>query len=98
MFQLKARLERAKVAHLNDAMPFTGAGGKERNLNSDEEDISDNEGENPTNDTPNPKIRVQHGRKRTHNEQLFVAPCGVIIARETFYGAEAVGSVVVRAL
>ncbi|TCD66467.1 hypothetical protein EIP91_001347 [Steccherinum ochraceum] len=39
------------------------------------------------------KIRTQFGRKRTHNEQIMVAPCGVIGARETFYGAEAVGSV-----
>ena len=26
------------------------------------------------------KLRVQFGRKRTHNEQLFVVPCGVIVA------------------
>jgi hypothetical protein len=41
------------------------------------------------------RIRAQFGRKRTHNEQIIVAPCGIIIARETFYGAEGVGSVIV---
>lgn len=41
------------------------------------------------------KIRAQFGRRRTHNEQVIVAPCGMIIARETFYGAEAVSTVVV---
>ena len=43
-------------------------------------------------------IRAQFGRRRTHNEQIVVTPCGVIIGRETFYGAEGVGSVVVRNL
>jgi hypothetical protein len=40
-------------------------------------------------------LRAQFGRKRTHNEQLFVAPCGMIIARETFFHAEAIYSVIV---
>ena len=40
------------------------------------------------------KVHAQFGRKRSHNEQIFVAPCGEIIARETFFGAEAVSSVV----
>ncbi|KAG2131405.1 uncharacterized protein EDB93DRAFT_1255512 [Suillus bovinus] len=40
------------------------------------------------------KLRAQFGRRRMHNEQLIVAPCGMILARETFYGAEGVGSVV----
>ncbi|KAF6765823.1 hypothetical protein DFP72DRAFT_798441 [Ephemerocybe angulata] len=34
------------------------------------------------------------GRRRTHNEQILVAPCGIIIARETFFGAEGVGAVI----
>jgi len=41
------------------------------------------------------KLRVQFGRKYTHNEQLFVAPCGVIVAQETFYHSEAPSAVVV---
>jgi len=28
--------------------------------------------------------------KRSHNEQIFVAPCGDIIARETFFGLSSV--------
>ncbi|KAF8913256.1 hypothetical protein CPB84DRAFT_1841654 [Gymnopilus junonius] len=38
------------------------------------------------------RISAQFGRKRTHNEQILVAPCGVILARETFYGAEAIST------
>jgi hypothetical protein len=44
---------------------------------------------------PPKKVRAQFGRKRSHNEQIFVTPCGEIVARETFYGTEAVSSVVV---
>jgi hypothetical protein len=38
------------------------------------------------------KISAHFGRKRTHNEQILVAPCGIILARETFYGAEAIST------
>ncbi|KAF8910006.1 hypothetical protein CPB84DRAFT_1743508 [Gymnopilus junonius] len=38
------------------------------------------------------RISAQFGRKRTHNEQILVAPCGVILAWETFYGAEAIST------
>ncbi|THV00023.1 hypothetical protein K435DRAFT_606423, partial [Dendrothele bispora CBS 962.96] len=34
-------------------------------------------------------IRAQFGRKRTHNEQLIICPCGIIVARETFFHSEA---------
>lgn len=45
--------------------------------------------------TTHRKLRIQFGRKCTHNEQLFVAPCGIIVAQETFYHSEAPSSVVV---
>lgn len=95
-FQLKDRLARANVAHPNDLVA------EEINLEElvddevfegevdepQQEDIPSTEEDKPK------KIRAQFGRKRTHNEQIIVAPCGIIIARETFYGAEAVSSVV----
>ena len=43
------------------------------------------------------KIRAVFGRKRTHNEQIIVTPCGIVVARETFYNAEAIPSIAVRA-
>ncbi|KDQ59117.1 hypothetical protein JAAARDRAFT_57079 [Jaapia argillacea MUCL 33604] len=43
--------------------------------------------------TMTPKLRAQFGRKRTHNKQLIVALCGMIHARETFFGAKAISSV-----
>jgi len=38
------------------------------------------------------RISAQFGRRRTHNEQILVAPCGIILARETFFGAEAIAT------
>lgn len=46
-------------------------------------------------DTGNRKFKAQFGRRRTHNEQTLVRPCGVIFARATFFGAEAVSNVLV---
>lgn len=39
---------------------------------------------------PKAKIKARLGRSWTHNEQLCVATCGVILGRATFYGSEAV--------
>jgi hypothetical protein len=40
-------------------------------------------------DTGNRTIKARFGRARTHNEQLCVGSCGVILGRATFYGSEA---------
>ncbi|KAJ7195626.1 hypothetical protein GGX14DRAFT_376784, partial [Mycena pura] len=41
----------------------------------------------------NTKIKALFHRRRTHNEQTLVRPCGVIFTRATFFGAEAVSNV-----
>ncbi|KDQ48967.1 hypothetical protein JAAARDRAFT_144139, partial [Jaapia argillacea MUCL 33604] len=95
-FQLKQRLERARVAHPNDALPVEVNAGEMEDIDLAEEQYV----ESPSGALlPMPTglasttLRAQFGRKRTHNEQLIVAPCGMIHARETFFGAEAVSSV-----
>ena len=40
-------------------------------------------------ETGNRKHRVRFGHARTHNKQLCVSSCGVILGRATFYGSEA---------
>lgn len=40
-----------------------------------------------------PKLFARFGRRRTHNEQLLVHPCEVILSRATFYGSEAINAV-----
>lgn len=44
------------------------------------------------------KAFARFGRRRTHNEELCVASCGVILGRATFYGAEGPNSVRVSTL
>lgn len=46
----------------------------------------------------NRKVKAQFGRRRTHNEQIVVRPCGVICSRATLFGAEAVSNVLVSSL
>jgi len=67
---------------------------------ADEEGEEDEEEESASNEEPQKnetktkaKAKAQFGRRRTHNEQLVVRPCGVIIGRATFYGAESLSAV-----
>jgi hypothetical protein len=107
-FQLKERLKKLQVSHLNDAIA------QEVNVSTVTDDGPeqafriDQRGNVVADDSPavgqetqgshissQKRVRAQFGRRRTHNEQIIVAPCGMILARETFFGAEAVSSVVV---
>lgn len=49
-------------------------------------------------DGGNRKLWAFFGRRRTHNEQLLMRPCGVIIAHATFFGSEVVSAVNVRSI
>ena len=104
-FQLQERLKRAQVAHPSDSMgEFVNNISELADVDSEEEfelasgkvlpSHASHTSSDPTGKRKN-RLRAQFGRKRTHNEQVIVAPCGIIIARETFFGAEAVSSVVV---
>jgi hypothetical protein len=78
-FQLQHQLKRSRVANPESSAP------------SSEADIQQTiqEGELELN-----ALKVQ-GRARTHNEQIFNYPCGIIIGRESFFGAEGPGAVIV---
>lgn len=99
MFQLKHRLARLKVMQPSDALagdPEDGA----TNLHDDEEEELEVAIDKATpqecdgkSDEGNRKLRVRFGRRRTHNEQLCVASCGVIRGRATFFGSEALNGV-----
>lgn len=103
-FQLQERLHRAQLAHPTEAIPTDGATAPSElvddtgieetyELNSSGQPIPA-----PAETSGRRGLKARFGRKRTHNEQLFVAPCGMIIARETFYNAEAIYSVIVSKL
>ncbi|EIW54821.1 uncharacterized protein TRAVEDRAFT_39313 [Trametes versicolor FP-101664 SS1] len=49
--------------------------------------------DNATSPAGNKQHRAQFGRRRTHNEEVAVASCGVILGRATFYGSEAINGV-----
>ena len=57
-------------------------------------DDIDADGECPSKpDEGNTKPRARFGRRRTHNEQLVVATCGVILGRATMFGSEGIDGV-----
>ncbi|KAJ7065822.1 hypothetical protein C8F01DRAFT_1218892 [Mycena amicta] len=93
MFQLKRRLERLKVSQPHTSMAGDDAeteGLEGTGADEDEDIVIDKDGVCP--DKPeagNRNARARFGRRRTHNEELCVMSCGVIIGRATFYGSEA---------
>ncbi|KAF8075908.1 hypothetical protein FPV67DRAFT_1649010 [Lyophyllum atratum] len=81
---------------------FETAGGRvqmHNERNSGSVGVVDNDDEAPCeavkSPTGNKKVKALFGRRRTHNEQTLVRPCGVIYARATFFGAEAVSNVLI---
>lgn len=94
-FQLKERLQRAHVAHPTNSDVVDSAMVDEDD-GEEEEFIVEGGSAQPVeaSQVKDGKVHAQFGRKRTHNEQIIVAPCGMIITHETFYGAEAVTSVI----
>lgn len=89
-FQLRGKLQRATVAHPIDA------DAAQPTVEEVEEGEVQGDGSCPVKpDTGNRKIRALFGRRRTHNEQIMVRPCGIIIARQTFFGSETTPQTVV---
>ncbi|KDQ49879.1 hypothetical protein JAAARDRAFT_142789 [Jaapia argillacea MUCL 33604] len=81
MFQLKRRLENLKISQTEDSLRTEDGG----TVAGDELDDVQCEGKP---EEGNRKYRAQFGRRRTHNEELCVATCGVILGRATFFGSE----------
>jgi hypothetical protein len=105
-FQLQDHLTRAKISHPNDAFArdIDNIAELADEPNVDEDFHLDEQGgaypaitADNTHAVPRKKIKARFGRQRTHNKQLIVAPCGLIIACQTFFGAEGVASVVICA-
>ncbi|KAI0336345.1 hypothetical protein GY45DRAFT_1393616 [Cubamyces sp. BRFM 1775] len=81
MFTLRTRLQRAQLAIPTDAIDPSAPADVDLDGGPDDTCPSKpSEG--------NQRVRARFGRRRTHNEQLIVRPCGIITARETFVGAE----------
>lgn len=128
MFQLKHRLEWAKVSQTHDSLSsgdnpelhstvrasneddddeipnLVEVNKDEDDFDEDKDDFEEGSGVQGDDDdalidengicdgkldTGNKSVRARFGRRRTHNEELCVASCGVILGRATFYGSEA---------
>ena len=92
-FQLRDRLARQKVTHPDDAFCAQVQDDivDELHLQAEEHDPAcsgkDEDGKK--------RIRARFGRRRSHNEQIFVRPCGIIVARATLFGSETTPQTVV---
>lgn len=96
--QLKERLKRAQVTHPNDALAQDSGLAADDGVEDVEFDVLNNGRVVPSTveSSGMKKIRAKFSRNWTHNEQLIICPCGIILARETFYGAESVSSAAVK--
>ena len=109
-FQLRDRLQRARNIHQGSHSSHRRALAQRTTLDNDDHvffvddhgqvrdsDAVDPDIPNTQNSTPqrNKKVRAKFTRSWTHNKQLAVAPCGIILGRDTMFGAEAISSVAV---
>lgn len=84
-FQLKQRLQKSNAAHISDSMG--------QSAGVDDEDEIELTQDTRKSDLGNQQPKACFGRRKTHNEQLVVACCGVITARGTMFGAESISGV-----
>jgi hypothetical protein len=93
-FQLHGKLQQANISNPVDseAAELTAEEVEEMEL-TDEQDDQSSCPSKP--DTGIQKIQALFGRRRTHNEQIMVCPCGMIIACQTFFGSETMPQTVV---
>ncbi|KDQ51461.1 hypothetical protein JAAARDRAFT_62514 [Jaapia argillacea MUCL 33604] len=87
MFQLKHCLEHLKISQPDDSLRTEGGGS---GLATDE--LTTHGTDNLCHGKPdagNRRFRAHFGRRWTHNEELCVATCGVILGCATFFGSEA---------
>ncbi|KAJ7211529.1 hypothetical protein C8J57DRAFT_1097682, partial [Mycena rebaudengoi] len=96
MFQLRHRLQRLKVSQTHDSLslgpaPFHPCMRNKLDGTLLPDSLEPNAGDDLEGkpEKGNRTLRARFGRRRTHNEQLCVGSCGVILGRATFYGSEA---------
>ncbi|KAJ7085416.1 hypothetical protein B0H15DRAFT_910362 [Mycena belliarum] len=95
LYQLRSRMKKVGVAVPSDSVP---PGISDEDF--DDEVIIESGRDGPVvvdcdgkPETGNRRLRAYFGARRTHNEQLIMRACGVILSRATFYGSEAVSAV-----
>jgi hypothetical protein len=89
-FRLRELLRRQNVLQFPDSMTIDVS---DIDIDDDGRDASD---PNLKSDKGNQQPKARFARRRTHNEQLVVSCCGMVLARGTMYGAEAISGVKVQ--
>jgi hypothetical protein len=93
MFQLKRRLARLNTSQPLNSLPANEPSQDQSanfGLFDDEEIVVDKvAGCEGKPEEGNQTLHARFRRKRTHNEELCITSCGVILGRATFYGSEA---------
>ncbi|KAK6971993.1 hypothetical protein R3P38DRAFT_2751037 [Favolaschia claudopus] len=95
LYKLRSRHKKTGVAVPADSMPdITG------DNDDDDEVIIEHGRDGPVQvgcdgkpEGGNRRLRAYFGSRRTHNEQLIMRSCGVILSRATLFGSEAVSAV-----
>lgn len=93
MFQLKRLIERRTVSNPENAAPELSDTNMPYEYSEEIEMATDKTACDGKDEKGNTRIKARFTRRRTHNEQLFVRGCGVIPARATFNGSEAISAV-----
>ncbi|KAJ7670033.1 hypothetical protein DFH06DRAFT_1083660 [Mycena polygramma] len=93
LYKLRSRLKKAGVAVPSDSVP-------EEEDDWDDKVIIESGRDGPVEvdcdgkpEGGNRRLRAYFGSRRTHNEQLIMRCCGVILSRATLFGSEAVSAV-----
>ena len=103
-FQLRDRLQRARELYPASHSATSRALSQLTAIDNDNEVfeidpnghiVEDDDQHAPAPAAAHKRLRAKFTRSRTHNEQLAVAPCGMILGRDTMFGAEGVTSVAV---
>ena len=77
--------------------PYEAQAGYYRGIKNVDVDMADAETEKQEctgkPESGNRKFKASFSRRRTHNEQFIMRPCGIILSRATLYGSESISAV-----
>ncbi|KAF6763614.1 hypothetical protein DFP72DRAFT_1136202 [Ephemerocybe angulata] len=85
----RAARSTASIARSDAWKKHNNAGGDEEETDDEEVEVGEEDLCAGKKSGGNRGLKARFGRRRTHNEELCVASCGVILGRATFYGSEA---------
>lgn len=89
-FLLRQRLQRAGVQQPSTSLHLDSLVAEDDLADMEDDDVADLTHKSDKGNRPS---KAMFARRRTHNEQLVVCTCGIIAARATMFGAEAISGV-----